>query len=69
MRRAFVVSLEMPEGATVTEVREYIRDSVASCKGGLRPPGGLGPDDPGDPLFELDGESVKVALRIQGRRK
>lgn len=63
-RKAFRVSVIMPIGVTVKEMREYIKDSVATMKGSLRPPGGMGDDDPGDPLFALDGDSVKVtALR------
>lgn len=55
-RVEFKVSLVLPPEATVANTRDYIEDAVASFKGILRPPWAEG----GDPLFELDGNTVKV---------
>lgn len=50
MKKSFRVTLNVPEGATVTDIKNHIRDAVSTV-------GGLHPDDP---LFGLDRESVKV---------
>lgn len=59
-RMTFIVSLEPPPLATKAELRRYVEDAVGCMKGAYRPPGGYGPDDPGDPVFELDGDTVRV---------
>lgn len=48
MKRNFIVTLEIPEGCTVEDVCEYIEESIRVHKGGK------------DPIFDLDGKSVKV---------
>lgn len=49
--RQFLVTLDIPPGCTVAEIREYIKDAVGTWhKGG----------DPVEPLFRLDDDSVKV---------
>ena len=50
---SFLVTLDLPDGVTPAELAEYIDDAVCSwCKG----------QDPEDPIFDLDRESVNVAL-------
>ena len=52
MKRAFRVLVEVPTGVTNAVMAEYIREAVASMKGCKRSD---------DPLFELNGSSVRVA--------
>jgi hypothetical protein len=59
-RAQFTVSFVMPPGATLKEAKEYIVDAVASMKGSYRPPASYDETDPGDPMFRLDGDTVKV---------
>ena len=49
----FTVALEMPEGVSTSEMETYIEEAVATWRGQL---------DPDDPLFALDGDSVKVRV-------
>lgn len=63
-RAQFMVSFDAPPGATPTEMTDYVRDVITSMKGCLQPPGqgpgGPDPDEPGNPMFYLDGGSVRV---------
>lgn len=68
---AFLVRLKVPPGATIGDVRHYIEEAVSTWRGSLRPPNAYGyeDDEPGDPLFELDVDSVKVRhIRKRGVR-
>jgi hypothetical protein len=65
----FTVSFLLPEDATVAEAREYVADAVSTMKGCYRPPCALGPDDPGDAMFCLDGDSVKVTRQSRWGKK
>lgn len=47
----YTVRLTRPEGVSVTEMRNYIREAVQTYGGQFRPPGAHGQDDDGDPLF------------------
>lgn len=49
--RQFLVTIEIPRGATVEEMRTYIWDAIVTLKGGL---------SPDDPLFDIDRDSIKV---------
>ena len=49
--RTFKVTLDIPEGATISEVKDYIEDAVSSMKDCYSPE---------DDIFYLDGDSVKV---------
>lgn len=60
-RKLFAVGIDIPKGVTLTEMRDYIRDAVASWKGQLEPPRAYGDNTPRDPLFQLDGDSVTVS--------
>lgn len=66
-RMEFRVSLVPPSGVDAARLRAYIEEAVGTWCGQLRPMGGYGDDDPGDPLFHLDRDSVKVS-RIHRRR-
>jgi len=59
-----LVTLIRPEGATVDDVRRYIGEAVAGWHGSLEPPN----DNGGDPMFLLDGDSVKVTACVIKRR-
>lgn len=48
------VTLAVPEGATTPRVTDYVRSAVKTHCGGL--------DPQGDPMFELDKDTVKVSL-------
>lgn len=55
MKRSFTVTLEMPEDTTLEDVEDYISDAVASwCKSY---------DPESDPLFYINGDSVRVKAR------
>lgn len=60
MKKSFVVSLEIPDGVSVTEMREYIRDAVGWwCKG----------TNPEYPIFDLDANKVRVKVLKTDSRK
>ena len=63
-----VIELEKPEDASFEDIASYVEDAVATWCGSLRPPRGYGPHDDGDPMFELDRDTVKV-IRVTKRRK
>jgi hypothetical protein len=65
-RESYLVTLERPDGVSVAEMKQYIVDSVGSWRGSFRPPGGMGEDDPGDLLFNLDAKSISVA-KMKGK--
>ena len=67
-RLEFIVSFNRPKGASITECTDYIYDSIRSWKGGLRPPLALDDDDPGDPMWGLEPDSVTVRHSRKGRR-
>jgi hypothetical protein len=63
MRVYFNVSFLLPEGATIEMAREYVEEAIGFLKGGRKPPG-VDPDDPdGDPMFDLDPDTVEVTRR------
>jgi len=53
MKRKYVVTLDRPSTVSDTAMKEYIRSSVSSMRGCL---------DPGDPMFHLDKDSIRVAM-------
>lgn len=77
MKVKFTVELELPETATVEDAREYIADAVTTWKGQLYPGAAAAFEagsndfsgDPPDPMFDLDGETVKVTVQRKKRRK
>ncbi len=60
VRYSFTVSFEMPEYTPKSLCREYIKDAVASWRGQLQPPCAYNDLDPGDPMWYLDPNSVRV---------
>ena len=59
----FEVSLTVPAGATVKQAKEYVSEAIRSWSGSLQPPGadlGEGTIAEGDPMFNLDPDSVFV---------
>lgn len=65
---SFIVKLDRPSDATITEIKGYIFDAVASWKGSYRPPGSIDDNDPGDPMFSLNEDSIKVSRYVPHRR-
>lgn len=63
---SFVVTLDIPDGATITDTKQYILDAVRDYKGCYRPPGSFSEDDPGDALFSLNDKTVKVSRYGRG---
>jgi hypothetical protein len=62
-RKAHVrVDFFWPDGADEEAILEYVRDAVASWSGGLRPAGSYDDQDPGDPMYEMDRDSVEVKM-------
>lgn len=61
MKQKFIVELEIPDGADFEDCVQYILDAVSTWRGALRPPLSYGDDDPGDPMFGLDRDSVSVS--------
>jgi hypothetical protein len=72
-RVVFVVSFDLPPGETVTGAQAYVYDAVRSMKGGLQPPGygpgGYDPEESGDPMFGLNGDTVQVKRFRQSRKE
>lgn len=58
-KTSFKVTLQIPEYATLSDVKEYIIDAVRTWKGQCHP------DE--DPMFELDGDSVRCTLIKKGK--
>ena len=65
----FKVRVIIPDGVSVVGMKEYIDDAVTHWRGSLRPPRAYGPDDDGDPLFELDTDAINVTLLPQPKRR
>ena len=62
-RVQFLVSFELPDGASPLEGLTYTFDAVRSWSGSLQPPGaamGDGTFADGDPMFNLDPNTVQV---------
>lgn len=68
-RVEFVVSFDLPPGAVVSEARSYVANAVATYHGSLRPPDGYFTGDEGDPMFQLDGASVRVTRLIRPSKR
>ena len=69
MKRSFTVTMKIPEGVTLHRAKLYIEDAVRCWCGSLQPPGadlGDGTHAEGDPMFNLDQDSVDV--RVQTKR-
>ena len=63
---SFNVSFKLPEGATREQAKQYVVDAVSQWHGSLQPPGadlGDGTKADGDPMFDLDANTVVVTLR------
>lgn len=60
-RIRIALSFEIPEGATRDDCVVYAQEAVATWRGCKRPPGGYGDNDPGDPMFGLDGSTVSAS--------
>ena len=55
----FLVTLDVPEGATIASVQRYVKDAVRTWHGSLEP--AMKENDyEGDPMFNLNARSVKV---------
>lgn len=66
---SFLVEFTRPKGATVDECRTYIDEAVTTWRGQLRPVGGLSDEDPGDPMWSLEPDTVKVRQHIKPKEK
>jgi hypothetical protein len=51
VKRQFLVTIDMPPDADVTEATEYIEEAVMCWRGGM---------DPQEPMADLDARSVLV---------
>jgi hypothetical protein len=56
----FVVEFDLPPGAKEADAREYVTDAVVSWCGSLKPPGADEEDLDGDPMFDLNRDSIEV---------
>jgi hypothetical protein len=66
-----LLTVDLKSSVAKEELAAYVGDAVASWGGSLRPPGGYGDDDTGDPMFGNVGSVyVKTVtwLRGLGRR-
>jgi len=64
---SFTITLKPPPRASRADILNYILDAVATWRGQLRPPGALDDDDLGDPMWDLDPNSINISC--QQRRK
>ena len=67
-RVEFKVSFELPSGATVALAQAYVQDAVGAWQGSLKPPGADEEDPEGDPMFDLDPETVQVTRLRKAKR-
>jgi len=58
-KETYTVTVNRPKGVSVADMKNYIDDALNNWWGQLRPPGGYGPDDDGDPLWGLKFEQIK----------
>lgn len=58
MKKHFLVTVEIPNGVSVRDMQNYIRDAIQMWKG---------QEHPDDPIFNLDWDTVKVRP-IKGMR-
>lgn len=61
-RVEFRVSFLLPEGALVRDAKAYVIDAVHTMNGCYRPPGSYDDNDPGDPMWGLERESIEVKV-------
>lgn len=63
-RIKILVDFKLPEGAKPEDAVAYVEEAVKSWSGSLQPPGmgGGGPDpnEPGDPMYNLDSSTVSA---------
>jgi hypothetical protein len=64
-RVTLTVSFDLPVGAAREDARDYVEDAVITMCSLLKPAGADEEDPEGDPMFELDRNSVKVFLRAR----
>lgn len=58
MKARFLVTLEIPDGVTPSEMLCYVGEAVSSwCKG----------TDPEEPLFDLDRDTVSVEYSVEAK--
>lgn len=57
--RRYAVTVRLPEGCSSTRMREYILDAVSSWSGSYEPSTEFNNWE-GDPLFDLDRDSITV---------
>lgn len=67
-KTAFVVKFKKPEGASIRDCENYIRQAVEAWRGQLRPPGSYDEADPGSPMWALDPWTVTVRALKDAKR-
>ncbi len=60
MRKSFRVSLNIPDGLSIADTKEYIQDAVTSWGGQYEPPN-QDNEGQGDPRFHMRSAKVTVA--------
>ena len=65
-RVSIVVSFDLPAGATREDALWYVDDAVSGWKGGLQPPRERSGESEGDPMFNLNPDSVVTSFRGKG---
>ena len=68
-RTKFTVSFLLPRGASAGDARDYILNAVIAWRGQCRPPGAYNDHDPGDPMCDLDRDSVRVSQQRKNSRE
>jgi hypothetical protein len=69
MKHTFVVTLEIPNKASIEETKQYISEALSCWRGSLRSPGGYDEFDERDPFFSLDLNKIKVVPIPEPRKK
>lgn len=65
-RVEFRVAFDLPPDCSRSYAKECLESHLSIMGGDLRPPGSIGDEDPGDPMFGLDRSSISVC---HARRK
>lgn len=58
-KETYQVSVNRPRNVSVRMMKDYIDDALNAWWGQMRPPGGYGPEDDGDPRYGLEFTAIK----------
>lgn len=66
LKEQYIVSIKRPDGVSISQLEAYIEEAVECWCGSLMPPGADSEDPGGDPLFNIEKDSVFVRFFKSG---